>query len=170
MDARTTELQTVQQVMKQTKDKRMYERYQAIALFLQGYKYEQISAIIGRNKKTVGTYVKTYREQGLDGLVRHASPGAPHKLTLEQEQELVDIIVKCLPADVGFEARHNWTLALIVSLVEQKWQKTYTLRGMSRLLESLGLSYTKPTYTLAQADVEKQKAFQEEIFPALKKD
>jgi len=56
-------------------------------------------------------------------------------------------------------------LALIVSLVEQKWQKTYTLRGMSRLLESLGLSYTKPTYTLAQADAEKQKIFQEEIFP-----
>jgi putative transposase len=36
---------------------------------------------------------------------------------------------------------------------------------MSRLLESLGLSYTKPTYTLAQADAEKQKIFQEEIFP-----
>ncbi|AMA71700.1 helix-turn-helix domain-containing protein [Aneurinibacillus thermoaerophilus] len=70
MNIHPTELQTVQQAMKQTKDKRMYERYQAISLFLQGYKYEQISAIIGRNKKTVGTYVKAYREQGLEGLVR----------------------------------------------------------------------------------------------------
>ncbi|AMA72855.1 MULTISPECIES: terminase gpP N-terminus-related DNA-binding protein [Aneurinibacillus] len=61
MNTHPTELQTVQQAMKQTKDKRMYERYQALSLFLQGYKYEQqINAIIGRNKKTVGTYVRAY--------------------------------------------------------------------------------------------------------------
>ncbi|MDQ0196746.1 transposase [Paenibacillus wynnii] len=33
----------------------------------------------------------------------------------------------------------------------------------------MGFSYTKPTYTLARADLDKQKAFKEEIFPALKK-
>ncbi|PEY28151.1 hypothetical protein CN354_28410 [Bacillus cereus] len=63
-------------------------------------------------------------------------------------------------------ARHNWTLALVVSFVEQKWQKKYTLRGMSRLLRSLGLSYSKATYTLAQGDTVKQAAFREETFPA----
>jgi hypothetical protein len=33
----------------------------------------------------------------------------------------------------------------------------------------MGLSYTKPTYTLAAADEEKQKAFVEITFPGLKK-
>jgi putative transposase len=118
----------------------------------------------------VGEYVRAYRKNGLEGLVRRASPGAPHKLTPEQEKELIQTVVHSLPVDVGFTARHNWTLALIVSFVEQKWQKKYTLRGMSRLLSSLGLSYSKATYTLAQGDVVKQAAFLEETFPALKKD
>ncbi|GAA3328683.1 hypothetical protein GCM10020331_093580 [Ectobacillus funiculus] len=85
----------------------------------------------------MGEYVRAYRKKnGLEGLVRRASPGAPHKLTPEQEKELIKkTVVHSLPVDVGFTARHNWTLALIVSFVEQKWQKKYTLRGMSRLFE-----------------------------------
>ncbi|MGE7921287.1 helix-turn-helix domain-containing protein [Viridibacillus sp. NPDC093762] len=73
------------------------------------------------------------------------------------------------PADVGFTARYNWILALIVDFVEEKWGISYSLRGMSRILEQLGLSYTRPTYTLEKADPEKQKVFVEETFPALKK-
>lgn len=169
MQPSKSELVTVQQAMKQTTDKRMYERYQTISLYLQGYTYEQIKQITGRGKKTIGTYVKAYREKGLDGLVRNASPGAPHKLIPEQERELVHTIVHSYPSDVGFPARHNWTLSLLVAFVKRKWQKTYTLRGMSNLLGNLGLSYSKPTYTLAQADETKQAVFREETFPALKK-
>lgn len=97
------------------------------------------------------------------------STGAPRKLNPEQEQELVKIIVENSPVDFGIEARYNWTLALIVEVVFQKWGVSYTLRGMSGLLHDLNLSYTKPTYTLAKTDPEKQKQFQEETFPALKK-
>ncbi|MFB9758484.1 terminase gpP N-terminus-related DNA-binding protein [Ectobacillus funiculus] len=60
MTTQATELETVQQAMKQTKDKRMHERYQAVSLFLQGYTYAQITKIVGRNEKTVGEYVRAY--------------------------------------------------------------------------------------------------------------
>ncbi|MBS4189460.1 winged helix-turn-helix domain-containing protein [Bacillus sp. FJAT-49705] len=43
-----------------------------------------------------------------------------------------------------------------------------TLCGVSRLLHDLGLSYTKPTYTLAKADLVKQKEFIEDSFPSYK--
>ena len=36
-------------------------------------------------------------------------------------------------------------------------------------MERLGLSHTRPSYTLANADPEKQREFREEIFPAIKK-
>jgi transposase len=36
-------------------------------------------------------------------------------------------------------------------------------------MHRLDMSYTKPTYTLAAADEEKQKEFVEETFPRLKK-
>ncbi|SIS66398.1 putative transposase, partial [Salimicrobium flavidum] len=41
--------------------------------------------------------------------------------------------------------------------------------GASKLLHALGLSYTRPTYTLQQADPAKQQTFVEDTFPALKK-
>jgi transposase len=47
--------------------------------------------------------------------------------------------------------------------------KTYSIRGVSKLMHRLDLSYTKPTYTLAAADEEQQKEFAEATFPRLKK-
>ncbi|MDT2287782.1 winged helix-turn-helix domain-containing protein [Paenibacillus larvae] len=49
---------------------------------------------------------------------------------------------------VGFTAKHNWTLELIATYVEREWGHCYSLRGISKVMERLGLSYTKPTYTL----------------------
>lgn len=37
------------------------------------------------------------------------------------------------------------------------------------VLERMGFSHLRPTYTLAKADLEKQKTFKEETFPTLKK-
>ncbi|MDT2256019.1 winged helix-turn-helix domain-containing protein [Paenibacillus larvae] len=45
----------------------------------------------------------------------------------------------------------------------------YSLRGISKVMERLGLNYTKPTYTLAAADPRKQRHFTETTFPELKK-
>lgn len=163
------EIDIFKSLMKKTKDKRMHERYQAIHLFLQGYTIKEIVNIVGRSQKTIYNYINAYREKGIDGLVRGHSPGAPRKLSPEQEQELVQVIATKLPVDVGFTAKFNWTLKIIAAFIEREWHQTYTLRGVSVLLHDLGLSYTKPTYTLENADHEKQKLFVEETFPALKK-
>ncbi len=47
-------------LMKNTHDKRMYQRYQAVYLFLQDYSAEKIAIIIGRSEKTVYNYVNSY--------------------------------------------------------------------------------------------------------------
>ncbi|MDT2254657.1 winged helix-turn-helix domain-containing protein [Paenibacillus larvae] len=54
--------------------------------------------------------------------------------------------------EVGFTAKHNWTLELIATYVERDWGHCYSLRGISKVMERLGLNYTKPTYTLAATD------------------
>lgn len=163
------EIETLLIAMKETKNKRMYERYQALYLYLQGYTKEDIAKIIGRSEKTVYNYINAYMEHGIDGLDMRYSPGAPRKLEAHQEQELVYIIEHQLPVDVGFEATYNGTLAIIASLIEKKWGKTYSIRGVGEILHRLGLSYTRPTYTLAHADEDKQKEFVEQTFPNVKK-
>jgi transposase len=130
-DSPQHEIETLLASMKTTKDKRMYERYQTIYFYLQGYSKKEITKMIGRSEKTIYNYVNAYEEKGVDGLIMGQSPGAPRKLTPEQEHELAQVIAAKLPIDVGFRAKHNWTLAIIASFIKREWNQIYTLRGVS---------------------------------------
>ncbi|GIO23384.1 hypothetical protein J11TS1_19650 [Oceanobacillus sp. J11TS1] len=167
----TTEQETlrVMEAMKQTSDRRMFERYQVIHLYLKGFQQKDISEIVLRSKKTISSYIKAYKQGGLDGLERGLPTGAPRKLTETQEHELVQVVAYQTPHDVGYENHYNWTLAIISAFIQREWNQTYSLRGVSLLLEDLGFSHTRPTYTLKKADKAKQEVFKNETFPALKK-
>lgn len=163
------ELKAAMRDARTAQDPRMFERVQAVKLVLEGESRKETGRIIGRCEHTVGKYVSAYKENGLDGLRPGTSSGRPPKLTEAQRQELKEIVAYKIPADVGFPARANWTLNLVVQLIEKKWGESYTLKGASQLLDALGLSYTRPTYTLRKADPAKQEAFKNETFPELKK-
>jgi transposase len=164
------EFQEIETLMKKEKERRMYERYQTLYLHYQGVEHDQIAKIINRSVKTVKTYVKAYEAQGVAGLQLKHSSGAPVRLNQEQQEQLKSTIVHYVPHEVGFTARHNWTLELIAEFIKREFGPTYSLRGISKMMHRKGLSYTKPTYTLAAADAEKQKVFTETTFPELKKD
>jgi transposase len=163
------ELQEVEKRLKQEKNRRMFERYQTVRLHLLGHDKQQIATIIGRSERTVRTYLQHYQESGLDGLQMSFSPGRRERITKEQQAQLKRTIIESLPHEVGFTAKFNWTLQLIGEYIKREYGKSYSIRGVSKLMERLEMSYTKPTYTLAAADEEKQKEFVETTFPRLKK-
>jgi len=165
----TDALVEVEERIRLTKDRRMYERLQTVRLRLMGKSVREIATVIGRSEKTIRLYIHTYETEGVSGLAMHFSPGRTPRLTKEQRDNLKQVIVKQVPADVGFTAKFNWTLQLIADYIERTYDCQYSLRGVSKLMEQMGMSYTKPTYTLAAADPAKQQQFVEETFPALKK-
>jgi transposase len=57
----------------------------------------------------------------------------------------------------------------MAAYIKREFGYRYSLRGISKMMYRQGLSYTKPTYTLAAADSEKQRQFSEITFPELKK-
>jgi transposase len=164
----SNELQEIDKQLKQEKDRRMFERYQTVRLHLLGHKQLQIAAIIGRTERTVRTYLQHYQQAGLDGLEMKFSPGRSERLTKEQQTELKKTIIELLPDEVGFTAKFNWTLHLIGEYIKREFGIQYSIRGVSKIMERLEMSYTKPTYILAAADKEKQKLFVESTFPELK--
>lgn len=164
-----TELHEVIQVMKQATERRMYERYQAVYLYLKGKSMKEIAEILNRCKEKVNSYIQAYESVGLAALQRKISPGAPNRITKEQQEQLKQTIILCVPHEVGFTARHNWTLEIIAAYIKREFGHRYSLRGVSKMMHRQGLSYTKPTYTLEAADVEKQRQFSETTFPELKK-
>lgn len=171
MEIQPADQQELEKRLKQEKNRRMYERYQTIYLHaVKQMSVKEIAEIIRRNPITVNTYIQSYQEKGLAGLVMGISTGAPEQLTAEQQQQLKQTIITQFPHEVGFPAKHNWTLALAAAYVKREFERSYSIGGMAKLLHRLDLRFTKPTYTLEAADEAKQKAFIGERFPQLKKD
>jgi transposase len=169
MKTKEEQLHDVEQRLKHEKSRRMFERYQTIKLHLLGKANTDIALSIGRKESTVNTYLRLYRKNGLDGLQMKFSPGPPEQLNKEQQEKLKKVIMNSVPHDVGFTAKFNWTLQIIGEYIVREFGKTYSIRGVSKLMHRMDMSYTKPTYTLAAADEEKQRLFVETTFPRLKK-
>lgn len=159
----------VEQRLKHEQSRRMFERYQTVRLHLLGQDNAQIAVNIGRKESTVDTYLRHYLKSGLDGLQMKFSPGPPEQLSKEQQEKLKKTIMDCVPHELGFTSKFNWTLQIIGEYIKNNFGKTYSIRGVSKLMHRMDLSYTKPIYTLAAADEEKQKVFVETTFPELKK-
>ena len=62
LNTRQNEIDTLAALMK-NKDKRMFERYQAIQLYLQDYSEKDIVNIVGRSRKTLYSYINAYEEK-----------------------------------------------------------------------------------------------------------
>ncbi|WP_192797244.1 IS630 family transposase [Bacillus cereus] len=154
-----TRIYEVEKLMKTEKNRRLYERYQTIMLHLKGYTNVKIAEVIGRSNLTIGNYVKRYQELGISGLEMSYSPGAPRRLTAEQEKRICEVVTYHTPADMGLKAEMNWTAPLLREWIYQEWGVTYKNRAVLNILHRLGFSHTRPTYTLEKADLHKQEEF-----------
>lgn len=163
-----SELELIEDAMKNTKSTRMLIRYQVISLHLKGYLNNQIAEIVNRCEHTVGKYVNAYKANGIDALVPKPQPGAQRKLTPDQEQRLVETVSLKTPDEVGLKPYKSWNAKLICIWVKNTFNVTYTNGGMRDMLLRLGFSYTRPTYSLAKANKEKQDDFKSQ-FEVLKK-
>jgi putative transposase len=150
-------------LMKNTKDTRMKERFQTILLFLNNYPPEEIASIINRSSSSVYNYINAYLKNGLKGLRLKYPPGRPCFLQEEQQNQVYNTVVFKVPKDVGFPVEMNWTAPLVKKWIEQEFGVAFSVRGVLRLLHSLGLSCTRPTYSLAKADRQKQEEFKKNV-------
>jgi transposase len=101
------QIQELQTAMRETKNRRLYERYQAVSLWLSGYQQKEIASIIQRDASTIREYRKAYETGGISVLQMGYSPGKPPKLSAEQRAILADMLATKTPADMGFPATVN---------------------------------------------------------------
>jgi len=149
--------------MNEEKNHKKFVRYQVIYMLLSGESYEKIVEYTGLSISTLFNYRRAYCANGLAGLVPKKHLGRKRHLTAEQEALVVSTIVNQTPKDVGFPVEMNWTAPLLRNWIERTFGVSFSERGTRDLLYRLGLSYTKPTYTLEKADPLKQAAFLEEF-------
>lgn len=155
------ELQELKNIMSTTKNTALYKRYQVIYLHLTGFKNVEIADIVSFAPHTVGIQIRKYKSEGLSGLNSKIIPGGPRKLSPEQEALLTETVMNKTPSDVGLKPYMNWDSKLLCEWVNQTFKVSFSQGGMRDMLRRLGFTYTRPTYSLAKADKEKQNKFQE---------
>ena len=119
--------------------------------------------ILSINNILVPFRVIDWRGKGSDSLIFQLD-----RFNDEQEAQVVATIVNQTPKDNGFPVEMNWTAPLLRDWMERTFGVSFSVRGTRDLLYRLGLSYTKPTYTLEKANPIKQAAFLEEFEQAKK--
>ncbi|OXM16464.1 IS630 family transposase [Paenibacillus herberti] len=169
MKMSTAEMEKLNVSMRETSDKRLYERYLAVRLRFEGHSFEEIGHLLNRTRQTISLYWQAYQERGLAGLEMDHSPGQPTKLTDEQRSQLGAMLEQKTPVDVGFEARHTWTLPLVAEWIKMTFGVTMSVRGISAMLGRMNFSFTKATYSLVRADADAQALFRKQTFAQLKK-
>ncbi len=119
MEAKSA-IEEIEGHIRRTNDRRMYERLQAIHLLLLRAPVKQIAEMLRRSDKTIRTYIRAYKDSGFEELeIKHA-PGKSCRLTAEQRDELKQVMINQVPADVGFPAKFNWTLQIIAQYILTK--------------------------------------------------
>ena len=148
---------------KSEKRAKQKNRYDVVLLHLEGHESKEISELLHTPVRTVNTHIAAYKKGGAAAWIIKKQPGAKKKLTDEQEQELYQVISEHTPEEVGIGIFANWTAPLACEYVKRQFRVVYSKRGMLDLLHRIRLSYTRPTYTLAKADPEKQENFRKEL-------
>ena len=135
---------------KQTSERRIADRIQAILLLDGGRNAGEVAEILHVNPKTIKRWVKTFAQHGLDELCSLKYEGSTSVMTAEQ--------LARLETWLGESVR---TTKEAIAWVEAEFSFSYSESGMVKLLSRMGYSYKKPAVVPAKADAAAQAAWVE---------
>ena len=156
----TEELQEeVKSLLKQTRNSVVKERLVAVSLYVSNnMTMQNISITLGRNPNTVGRWIASYFEGGIDALDDNRGGDNSSYLTIEQKEELKYIILNTYP--IVFK---GWDGKIIVDLIQTKYSVTYTRAGVYTLMKSLNITHKIATKTDPKKSEAKIATWKEDI-------
>lgn len=146
---------------------REYRRKRAIGLLKTGWKQKQIAEALDVSQGAVSQWKKRYELEGSACWKDKFIPGAPAKLSAEDEQALKKLILNGAVA-WGFEGEF-WTHKRVSRLILEQFQKELSPKQCGRILKKLELTRQKPQLHSKSQKPEEVKQWKEERLPALKK-
>jgi transposase len=115
----------------------------------------------------VSQWLKTYSEQGVEGLLEGFRCGRPSRLTDLEKILLCDIIDSGAIA-YGYVSG-LWTSIRVAEVVLEEFGVDYHPGHVRKLLQEFGFSVQSPKRVLAMADKEKQTKWLSKTYPDIKK-
>jgi transposase len=146
---------------------RVAKRIHAIILNHEGKTSGEIANLLKAPRSKVSNWISNYLLYGEESVLEGYRSGRPAKLTIEQKQELSDI-VESGPISYGF-LFGVWTAIMIGSVIQNEFGVEYDSRHVRRILDELDFSVQRPKRFLAKADPKKQNRWIRYTYPLIKK-
>jgi transposase len=145
------------------------ERVRMIAarMFTHEKSTHEIATSLGVDDQTVRAWRRIWNRSGIEGLRAKPHPGPKPKMTIDQQQQLVEMLAR-EPVAHGFD-KHLWTTALIAKLIEKTFGCKYHADYVGTLLHALGFSCQKPMRRAKERDEARIELWRREAWPELLK-
>ena len=128
------ELEELEIAHRKARSQKECDKIKCLIAWGQGYSWEVICDILLISVGTVKNYIDAYEKGGIKRLLKTNYDSHNHKLSLEEEKLLCDYI----------ERNNILTSAQVCAYVKRRFNKVYTVNGMTKTLKRLGFSYKKP--------------------------
>jgi transposase len=141
----------LRRALKRAKDKRMFQRIQAVLLVAQGRAIPDVAHIAGVSLQTVYTWVTRYlvsrqvdtlQDAPRSGRPQTATPLTPARILRE---------VRRNPLQIGYRTT-VWTVPLLTSHLSRLYQCTLSPYTLRRRMKAFGLRCKRPRYVYEEKE------------------
>ena len=166
---RKEEIAELQVAYDQSRNGQTKIRYQAVRLYGAGKAVEDIMEITGCSRASLMEWNRTYRQEGIAGLVDKRQGGNSAKLTAAQIEHLQSQLhgyepAQLLGADNCVGNGQFWTVPDLAQHVEKNYGVTYKSKNSYRsLLRKCGLSLQRPAGQYKSRNEIKVLHFEQEL-------
>jgi transposase len=156
--------QDLRRLAARVRDAGQARRLLAIAAVLDGASREEAAKIGGMDRQTLRDWVIRFNDQGADGLINKASPGAPSKLTAEHRAFLARLVEEGpIPAVHGVV---RWRACDLIMRLYEEFGLSVSDDTIYRALKDLGFSHVSARPRAYKQDPEAIEAFKKTFPPA----
>jgi transposase len=154
----------VRRLAARVKDAGQARRLLAVAAVLDGASREEAATIGGMDRQTLRDWVIRFNEQGPDGLINKAAPGAPGKLAKEHKAFLTRLV-----EDGPIPAVHGvvrWRACDLIMQLHEAFGLSVSDDTVYRALKDLGFSHVSARPKAYKQDPAAMEAFKKTLPPA----
>ena len=133
---------------------RLYAIYQ-ISL---GKPSREVEKLYDTSFKQILNWVHRFEEEGIAGLKDKPKSGRKPKLTIEQKDEVKQVILSESPEKYGYNTA-TWNGPILIDYIKKTYGIEYKKAQIYNILKNMGLTFQRGRANYPEADEEKRKEF-----------
>ncbi len=136
-------------------------------LLLEGKRPAEVARTVGVSWTTANRWKQVIEEEGLGALAAKAHPGRTARLTQNQRQRLIEILLNG-PLEAGFPTE-TWTSRRVAEVIEREFGVSYHVGHVWKILRRIGWTSQRPQHQSRKRDAAEIQRWREQEWSRIKK-